>query len=250
MPRSLFRGRRTTVLRGASDTSYFLLSLMDPTFALPSPWRHVSYHQLLRALDEVDPHDFGSDEVLVDRYRALVRRLVELKDAVDPRQNLDGPFSVHSALGALQHEELRWPAPTHETHRTRAARGGEAWSSGTAQGRLEPRQRVTHLHPRPEFTRCIGWQLQESQLRLFVLVRDRGLAGKGDDRAALRAQVAEHEYASFADHAAVEAILGDLLEPKSFEPGVWQKFAPDFVYRYRKVHPGQRPAYWRMRWQH
>lgn len=47
-------------------------------------------------------------------------------------------------------------------------------------------------------SRSIGWQFQEGQLRLFVLVRDRGL---------------------------------------SFGPGVWRKFAPDFVYRYRKVHP-------------
>jgi hypothetical protein len=32
-------------------------------------------------------------------------------------------------------------------------------------------------------------------------------------------------------------VLGGLLEPKMFETGVWQRFAPDFVYRYRKVHP-------------
>ena len=30
-------------------------------------------------------------------------------------------------------------------------------------------------------------------------------------------------------------MLGSKLIPRAFAAGVWQRFAPDFVYRYRKV---------------
>ncbi|HZO69348.1 MAG TPA: hypothetical protein VFB74_30520 [Kribbellaceae bacterium] len=59
-------------------------------------------------------------------------------------------------------------------------------------------------------TRSISWQFQESQLRRFALVRDRGLVGPGDELAAARAQVAEAEYADFIDYTLVEDVLGGL----------------------------------------
>lgn len=222
---------------GAAGTSYFLLSLMDPTFELAPPWRHLSYDNLLRALEELSPRDFGSDEVLVERYCALVRRLVELKNAVDPRQDLDGPFSVQATLDDLHHksfahplQRMRYTGLAQLVAETYGAQVPLVVDLSHASGSLTFTRALSE-------TRSIGWQFQESQLRLFVLVRDQELIGKGDERAAARARVAEAVYADFADHAAVEPVLGELLQPKSFEPGVWRRFAPDFVYRYRKVHP-------------
>jgi hypothetical protein len=223
--------------RGAADTSYFLLSLMDPTFELPPPWRHLSYDQVLRALEELAPRDLGSDAPLVERYCALVRRLVELKNAVDPRQDIDGPFSVQAALGDLHFKSFAGPL-----QRMRFTGLAQAVVE-TYGAQLPLKVDLSHSAGSLTYTRSlsdsrsIGWQFQEGQLRLFVLVRDRGLVGKGEELAAGRARVAEAEYVDFADLTAAEDVLGDLLESKSFEPGVWRKFAPDFVYRYRKVDP-------------
>ncbi|QKE00300.1 hypothetical protein [Nocardioides marmotae] len=220
---------------GATDTSYFLLTLMDPTFDLPSPWRRLSYEQVLTALDAIDVEELGRDADLVTRYRALVRRLVQLKGAVDPRENPDEPFSVRAALAGLGHKGFVGPL-----QRMRF--------TGLAQMTTEEYGTPVPLHVditramglityerRLSATRSIGWQLQEGQLRLFVLVRDAELAGPGPDRAAARARVAEAEYADFVDFDPAEQVLGDLLLPKHFPTGHWQRFAPDFVYRYRKV---------------
>lgn len=85
--------------------------------------------------------------------------------------------------------------------------------------------------------RAVGWQFQGGQLRLFVLVQDDGLAGKGDRLAAARAAIADAEYASFADFSSVATVLGERLGPLVQGPGEWRRFAPDFVYRYCKVDP-------------
>lgn len=221
---------------GAPHTSYFLLTLMDPNFELPAPWRRVSYESMLRALELIDRDHLGADADLFDRYRTLVHRLVELKDAVDPRRDLDGPFSVTAALGG----ELGFKWFAGPLQRMRFT--GLAQAISDEYGQQLPLDvdisrsmgSLTYTRHLSEH-RSIGWQFQENQLRLFVLVRDPGLAGKGKRLAAARAEVAEAEYASWVDFSAAESVLGDLLEAKAFQPGSWQRFAPDFVYRYRKV---------------
>ena len=84
-------------------------------------------------------------------------------------------------------------------------------------------------------TRSIGWQFQEGQLRLFVLVQDRGLTGKGDGARPGPGRGRRGRVRRLRRLRLRRDVLGDRLQPKSFEPGVWQRFAPDFVYRYRKV---------------
>ena len=90
---------------GADATSYVLLSLMEPSFRLPAPWVLRSYQQVSSALDEVAPTEVGSDADLFLRYRSMVRRLVVLKDAVDPRKRPDEAFTVGDLLGD---PDLRW----------------------------------------------------------------------------------------------------------------------------------------------
>jgi hypothetical protein len=221
--------------QGARDTAYYLLALMDPTFDLPPPWQRVSYEQVLRALVVCDAQRFGSDADLFDRYRSLVRRLVELKDAVDPRKDLDGPFSVTAALGKLHHKSFTGPLQRMRFTGLAQAISEEHGSPLSLEVDVSrSKGLITYFRELSE-TRTIGWQFQEAQLRLFVLVQDEGLAGKGSERAAARAKVADAEYDGLVDFATAEAVLGDLLQPKTFVPGTWQRFAPDFVYRYRKV---------------
>jgi hypothetical protein len=71
---------------GAPDTRYVLLSLMKPSFPLPSPWVHVDYRDLAEALDVVDADSLGRTNHQFVRYRALIHRLVALAEAVDPAQ--------------------------------------------------------------------------------------------------------------------------------------------------------------------
>ena len=44
---------------GAQATRYVLLSLMAPSFPLPSPWVHVDYRDLAGALDQIDADALG-----------------------------------------------------------------------------------------------------------------------------------------------------------------------------------------------
>ena len=69
---------------GAPRTRYVLLSLMKPSFPLPSPWVHVDYRDLAEALDLVDADSLGRTSEQFVRYRALIHRLVALAEAVDP----------------------------------------------------------------------------------------------------------------------------------------------------------------------
>ncbi len=61
--------------------------------------------------------------------------------------------------------------------------------------------------------RAVGWQSQGGQLRLFVLVQDAGLIGKGDWLAAARAAIEDAEYVSFAAFSSAATVLGERLGP-------------------------------------
>jgi hypothetical protein len=84
-------------------------------------------------------------------------------------------------------------------------------------------------------TRGIGWQFQENQLRFHVTVEDPDLQGKA--HRAAREKIVQAEHADFFDHTAAEAILGSHLRAKSYAPGAWLGFNPDFAYRHRPVKP-------------
>ena len=102
---------------GAPDTRYVLLSLMEPSFQLPSPWVHVDYRDLAEALDLMDADSLGRTSEQFVRYRALIHRLVALAEAVDPAQALDEQFSATDAVaqppgGGLDGRIARMPPPS------------------------------------------------------------------------------------------------------------------------------------------
>ena len=67
---------------------------MAPAFSLPRPWVHVDYRALAGALTKIDADALGSMGDQFTHYRALLRRLVALAEAVDPRQAPREPFAV------------------------------------------------------------------------------------------------------------------------------------------------------------
>lgn len=217
---------------GAADTQYVLLSLMQPAFMLPNPWRHVGYDELLDALKRVEADSLGSDTQLFERYVALVRRLVSLADGVDPAKSVDEPFLIRPADadmfraagldGAVA--RMRFSGLTELVRQAVPSHRGE-FEVGGGRGGI-----VTYdISFTP--TRRIGWQFQDGQLRYFIALDEEGLRGKGlhDERAA----VVESQYQSFFDHADVADVLGDALKP--YSKAVWLRFDPDFVYRHRPV---------------
>ena len=56
----------------------------------------------------------------------------------------------------------------------------------------------------------------------------------GAARRAAREKIVEAGHADFFDHSVVETILGSDLRAKSYAPGAWLGFNPDFVYRHRQ----------------
>jgi hypothetical protein len=219
---------------GAQATRYVLLSLMTPSFPLPSPWVHIGYRDVAAALDQIDAGALGRTGGEFVRYRVLTHRLVTLAEAVDPAQALDEQFSATDAVtqlpgggldGAIARMRFSGLAQVIQTHLDEI-KSFEV--GGDRGGIITYWRRLAH--------RCrIGWQFQESQLRFFITVEDPDLQGRAKRGA--REAIVEAEYADFFDHAGVEAILGSNLRAKSYAPGNWLGFNPDFVYRHRPVEP-------------
>ena len=224
---------------GAQATRYVLLSLIVPSFPLPAPWAHVDYRGLAGALDQIDAAALGRTSDQLIRYRALIHRLVALAEAVDPAQALDEPFSATDVVaqlpgggldGAIARMRFSGLAQVVQTHFHEAKSfevGGDRGGIISYWRRLADR-------------RGIGWQFQENQLRFFVTVEDPDLQGMA--QRAAREKIVQTEHADFFDHTAVEAILGSDLRAKSYPPGAWLGFNPDFVYRHRPVKPAASTA--------
>jgi len=219
---------------GAEDTRYVLLSLMAPSFPLPDPWEHVGYDDLAEALDRIDADVLGRTSGQLIRYRTLIHRLVALAEAVDPAQTLDEPFSATHVVaqlpgggldGAIARMRFSGLAQVVQAHFNEA----KPFEVGGDRGGL-----ITYWRRLASY-RGVGWQFQDSQLRFFVTVEDPDLQGAAHK--AERAQIVEVEHSDFFDHTAVEAILGSALKAKSYAPGEWLGFNPDFVYRHRPVKP-------------
>lgn len=219
---------------GAQGTRYVLLSLMTPSFPLPSPWVHVGYGDLAAALDQIDGDALERTSDQFIRYRALIHRLVALAEAVDPAQALDEQFSATDAVaqlpgggldGAIARMRFSGLAQEIQAHFDEPKSfevGGDRGGIITYSRRLGDERRI-------------GWQFQENQLRFYIGIEDLDLQDEAN-RAA-REAIVEAEHAGFFDHLDVEAILGSDLRAKSYALGEWLGFNPDFVYRHRPVKP-------------
>ncbi|MFC8943336.1 hypothetical protein ACFT1B_35195 [Streptomyces griseoincarnatus] len=225
---------------GAPDTTYWLLTLMEPPFVLAAPWRPVRFDDVALALDAITLDVLGSDPELFDRYRAFVRRLVGLRDAIDPRNQLDGPFWVTTALG--DSVPGSWLGPLQRMRFTGLGHAIDLEHGGHVALKIDLTRGtglVTHLRPlASNINRSVGWQVQGDQLRLVALVQDSGFLGRGIEHKARRASIVENEYLNWFDFHAAQETLGDLLIPREWAAGQWNHYYPNFVYRYRKIKPG------------
>jgi hypothetical protein len=209
-----------------------LLSLMKPSFPLPSPWVHVDYRHLAEALDLVDADSLSRTSEQFVRYRALIHRLVALAEAVDPAQALDEQFSATGAVaqlpgggldGAIARMRFSGLAQVLQSHFGTA----KSFEVGGDRGGI-----ITYWR-RLADNRGIGWQFQENQLRFQITVEDPDL--RGEAKRAAREAIVEANHVDFFGYADIEAILGSDLRAKNYAPGEWLGFNPAFVYRHRPV---------------
>ena len=220
---------------GAVGTRYVLLSLMAPSFPLPSPWVHVTYGDLADALDLVDEDNLGNTSDLFVRYRALVHRLVALAEAVDPAQALDEQFSAVEVVAQMPGGGL--DGAIAKLRFSGLAQAVQAHFTGPKELELDGARggRITYWRRLADDRGDVGWQFQENQLRLQITIEDPDLQGKGNEAA--RAAIVEAEHIEFFDHREVEATLVSELRRKTYTLGQWNHFNPDFVYRHRPVKP-------------
>jgi hypothetical protein len=192
---------------------------------------------VLDALEQIDDVELGDDANLFSRYRKLVRRLIALKDAVDPRARPDEPFSLTPAMSEIS---LKWfLGPLQRMRYTGlvelVAQHQDA-QTDFGVGLSNTKGLAEYLHPLT-MHRHVGWQLQGDDLRLVVLFRERGLSGKGLDAKARRARRAEDHWTDWFDFGALPETVQLVLTNVGTKPGKWNHYDPDFVYRYRRIAP-------------
>ena len=185
-------------------------------------------------LNQIDADALDRTSGQFIRYRALTHRLVALAEAVDPAQALDEQFSAADAVahllgggldGAIARMRFSGLAQVIQAHFDQT----KSFEVGGDRGGI-----VTYWR-RLADKRGIGWQFQENQLRFCITVEDSDLRGKA--KRAAREAIVEAEHAVFFDHFDVETILGADLRAKSYAPGKWLGFNPNFVYRHSGPNP-------------
>jgi len=230
------------------DADWVLLTLMSPTFPMPHAWRVARYSELVDALDAVDAATLDQDggwpgtsapaRDLFERYRSLVRRLVDLEELLRPASALDSPFEVTDVMkhvagtkfgGPVQRMRFSGLADLVQARldHTEVLGAGFSKGNGLVEWTTELADRVR-----------IGWQFQGGQLRQQLIV-DKGhpAHGRGKKAAEARIALAELLCSEYFDLSVAERVLGPRLLPVKGAAGGWKHFAPDFVYRYRKVDP-------------
>lgn len=221
---------------GAPSTSYVLLSLMTPAFDPPVPWVVRTYTDVSVALDEIPAGDLDRDGELFERYRAMVHRLVALRDAVDPRLNRSEPFSVS---GLLADPMLRWflgPLQRMRYSGLLELVRDHYQPSNDFKVDLSNTRGLAEYLLSVDPHRSLGWQLQGDDLRLVVLFKEPGLLGKGPAAKAKRAAFAEQHWLEYFDFTELPQEVSALISPLGgTKPNAWNHYDPDFVYRYRRV---------------
>ncbi|WP_141962666.1 PD-(D/E)XK nuclease family protein [Actinoallomurus bryophytorum] len=245
---------KTVTALQPAEPSLVLLSLTDPGWRdgryvgphTSTPWIYRSYQELMQILYQnrraVDGADDGFAGVVLDRWLAMLGRLRSLVEMVG-RPGLDEPLDLDGE-SRQQLQRLRLDAPVQkmrfqvvatQVHRRLAGKlpdididvgaglSNRAGFVGGFADRVGPR---------------LGWQIQQRQFRLAFVVPV-GDPGHGRTEHAWQARY-EHarRYADYFDFDAVRELVPTAgLERPEGQPLGFQRFNPDFAYRYVPV-PG------------
>jgi hypothetical protein len=217
------------------STTFVLLTLTRPSFALPEPWRSVTYRELLPAFRETARRLAGADADLVAAYADMVARLDEVAAAHDPGSDLHAPFT----LTREERDMLGESRLLALVEKVRAGRFAEIATNmlTTELGKVGPVNAgfsngfaINDWSMDGPAGRRFGWQIQGAQFRLVVLT------GKGDPRArAEREALVGELYESYFDFTPPDHLshaLGRYAGKKQ-----WLGYEPNFVYRFALLQP-------------
>lgn len=224
---------------GLPDPTLLLLSLTDPGWPdrRYRGWRWLPYGQLAARISEaVQQHPFAADfdNELVRRWVDLVHdleRLVHLVEPHDPASKLFlqpaeleilRPTRLGDALGKARARRVR-----HALHQSFSAAGlrCDFLESNFTKGAPLLSAGVTH-----DDGCLLGWQLQGSQWRRFVLISE-GPRGTGDLAKQRRIDHVRAQHPGWFDFR-LEHSLTQVADAPST---TYKHFAPDFVYDYVKL---------------
>jgi hypothetical protein len=218
------------------SAEYVLLTLTPPSFALPSPWRSVTYSDLLSALRKTATRLTDADASLVEAYADLVDQLNAVATAYDPAADLDAPIGLAPGEWNMLNETRLLSL----VEKVRAGRFAEIATNvlATELGEVVPLETgfsngsgIIQSFVTDSAGRRVGWQIQGGTLRLAVITEEQ-------DRRYLAKQVAlvadlYEQYFVFT----LPDYLAQLLGPYTGRK-LWHSFAPSFVYQHRPLAPG------------
>lgn len=237
-------------LAGFDDPVLFLLSLAAPgwpegtyTAASGRSWRHLSFLDLAAILQRARAamdHAPSFHRALVEEYRQLVLTLDELAAAVgraSPDEPVDVPTDAAEALRGIR---------LHDAVGKLRARAAVA----AARAHTEPQLPGVAIRWEAGFTNAsplmaafvdkgdgdwLGWQYQHGQWRLAVITEHH--KGRGEQRRDQREASVARRYAAWFDFQAIPALIERDIShvPPREAAGGFNHYAPDFVYRYRKL---------------
>lgn len=237
-------------LAGFDEPTLLLLSLGAPTWpdgtfetSTGHRWRHVSFADLdvilgrtLEAL--ADAPVFHT--MLIEQYRTLVVSLERLAVAAGrpgPAEAIEVPVSVIEELrGVRLHDAI---GKLRARSAISAARAYTQPQLGDVlidwQANFTNASPLTAAFVKKESGDWIGWQYQHGQWRLAVITHQ--LKGRGEELRERRAAFVAERYASWFDFEAVASLIGRDISvvPPREAAGGFNHYAPDFVYRYRKL---------------
>lgn len=235
-------------LAGLDRPELLLLSLGAPTWApgvheTPSGlrWRYISYLDLADALAGAPLDGFDDFECqLVEHYVHFIRllhRLAEQTGVVHPDEPIELQGEARDLLRAVRLYDavgkLRARAAMLELQRSTAQLAGVQnvrWEAGFTNGS----PLLQAFVPTADGDE-IGWQYQHDQWRLAVICgRD---VGRTDELRRAREQHVARSYGAWFDFEALSRLPGRERAPvpKKEIAGGFNRYDPDFVYRYRKL---------------
>lgn len=219
---------------------------VDDKFTVGSRvWRWLSYDDLAERVQlaatairasRAGEAAFGAD--LLEHYARFVRMMRQLATAVgeplvDEGVELDGVVIEHLRRIRL-HDALSKARARTLVNVLRRELGDEingrpvTWKSDFTRGNVL----IEAFAPTADGDR-VGWQLQGGQWRLAVISGSH--AGRtGELRAARHTYVADR-YGTWFDFAPVTEVVGPAAVPRAELAGDFNRYDPDFVYRYRPV---------------
>lgn len=225
---------KTARWKGA-PAQHVLLS-MSPLREPVESWTYLSYQDLAERIDVAlaDIDDASYEIETIRRYSRVVKLLSALLDTTVVHSSMESAWLDSTELAEIDSSQTRTALRKLRARRVQAVLAAEGPRIGWTEAD------ISHGHPLVGWRRHVdvegfeiqaGWQYQEGQFRLCIVLPH--LAGRSDaDKRAREAFATEHP--ELFDFAFLREILGS-PDGQMMPRTRFGHFAPDFVYRYVKA---------------